>query len=126
MPAMYTTLEDWGKRVNNNHFGFDGIQIGEPAQFTQYSKRDHYDWHTDSSYNMENQPDVRKLTMVTMLSNPKDFKGGELQIMNEKNKISLKQGHAVFHASFIVHRVLPVTKGTRISMPIWFTGPPLR
>ena len=126
MRDMYRTLETWGTKVNNNHFGFDGIQIGEMAQFTQYSQKHHYDWHSDSSYNMENQPYVRKLTMVTMLSNPKDFKGGELQIIDNKQTLSLKQGYAIFFASFIAHRVLPIKKGTRISMPIWFTGPPLK
>ena len=126
MPEMYKTLEMWGTKVNNNHFGFDGIQIGEMAQFTQYSQKHHYDWHSDSSYNMETQPSVRKLTMVTMLSNPKDFKGGELQIINNKQTLSLKQGYAIFFASFIAHRVLPIKKGTRISMPIWFTGPSLK
>ena len=126
MPEMYQTLERWGKRVNNNHFGFDSIQLGEMAQFTQYSQRHHYDWHADSAFNMKHQPNVRKLTMVTMLSSPKDFKGGELQIIDDKQKLSLKQGYAIFFASFIAHRVLPIKKGTRISMPIWFSGPPLK
>ena len=61
-----------------------------------------------------------------MLSDPKDFKGGELQIIDDKQKISLKQGYAIFFASFIVHRSLPVKKGIKISMPIWFSGPPLK
>ena len=126
MPDMYKTLEVWGTRVNNNHFGFDGIQIHEPAQFTQYSQKHHYGWHSDSAYVFDNQPLVRKLSMVTLLSDPKDFKGGEMQIVNEGQTISLKQGYAIFHASFIAHRVLPVKKGTRISLPIWFTGPPLK
>jgi PKHD-type hydroxylase len=126
MPEMYKTLEMWGTKVNNNHFGFDGIQIGEMAQFTQYSQRHHYDWHSDSPYVFSNEPPVRKLTMVTMLSNPKDFKGGELQIIDNKQTLSLKQGYAIFFASFIAHRVLPIKKGTRISMPIWFTGPSLK
>lgn len=126
MPDMYKTLEHWGMKVNNNHFGFDGIQLMEPAQFSQYSKKHHYNWHTDSSFHMENEPPVRKISMMTMLNNPKDFKGGELQIIDEKKTLFLKQGYAVFFASFIRHRVLPVKKGTRISMPIWFTGPSLR
>lgn len=126
MPEVYKTLEMWGTRVNNNHFGFDGIQIGEMAQFTQYSQNHHYDWHTDTACNMKHQPTVRKITMITMLSDPKDFKGGELQIIDDKQKISLKQGYAIFFASFIVHRSLPVKKGIKISMPIWFSGPPLK
>ena len=28
MPAMYRSLENWGATVNNNHFGYDGIQLG--------------------------------------------------------------------------------------------------
>ncbi len=126
MPKMYGRLLEWGLRFNNNYFGFDGLQLAEPAQFTQYSQRHHYDWHSDSAYDMEQQPLVRKLTMVTLLSDPKDFTGGELQLINNKQMYSLKQGYAIFFASFIAHRVLPIKTGTRISMPIWFNGPPLK
>ena len=64
--------------------------------------------------------------MVTLLNDPKEFKGGEMQILNVNENFSLKQGYAIFFASFIAHRVLPVTKGMRISMPMWFGGPSLR
>jgi PKHD-type hydroxylase len=74
---------------------------------------------------MSKEPTVRKMTMVTLLNDPKEFKGGELQIIDSKKSLPLKQGYAIFFASFIAHRVLPVKKGTRISMPIWFGGPPL-
>ena len=126
MPAMYQSLENWGAKVNNNHFGFDGIQLGEPAQFTQYSKEKHYDWHTDSAFEFSKQPFVRKISMSVLLNNPKDFKGGELQLIDNKKILSLKQGYGVFFASFIAHRVLPVKKGNRISMVTWFNGPSLK
>jgi len=126
MPNMYGTLLERGLRFNNNFFGFDGLQLAEPAQFTQYSQRHHYDWHSDSAYDMTNEPLVRKLTMVTLLSDPKDFTGGELQIINNKQTYSLKQGYAIFFASFIAHRVLPVKTGTRVSLQTWFNGPPLK
>ena len=32
MPEMYQTLERIIKQTNGNHFGFDGIQLTEPAQ----------------------------------------------------------------------------------------------
>jgi len=126
MPQMYQKLLFWANRINNNFFGFDDIQIGEMAQFTRYSSRDHYDWHTDSTFNMKEEPTVRKISMITLLNDPKDYTGGELQIMNQKQLFSLKQGYAIFFASFVAHRLLPVKKGIRISMPIWFGGPPLR
>jgi len=124
-PWMYARLEHWMHTVNNRHMGFNQLQIGEPAQFTRYSKKQHYDWHVDSSYQMSNEPTVRKMSMSILLNDPKEFKGGEFQLIDNKKTISLKQGHAVFFASFIPHRVLPVKKGTRISLTIWFGGPPL-
>ena len=44
----------------------------------------------------------------------------------EENKVKLVQGQAVFFASFIKHRVAPVTRGVRKSLVMWFGGPPLR
>ena len=42
--------------------------------------------------------------------------------MKEENKVKLKQGQAVFFASFIRHRVTPVTRGNRKSLVMWFGG----
>jgi len=122
---MYTRLEHWMHTVNNRHMGFNQLQIGEPAQFTRYAKNNHYDWHADSSYEMKKSPTVRKMSMSTLLSNPKEFKGGEMQLIDNKKSLALKQGYAVFFASFIAHRVLPVKKGNRSSLTMWFGGPPL-
>jgi len=50
--------------------------------------------------------------MTLLLSDPKDFEGGELELFcgdtldSEKNKFKLKQGYAVFFASFLLHRVM--------------------
>ena len=38
----------------------------------------------------------------------------------------LKQGHAICFASFINHRVQPVTRGVRQSLVVWFGGKPFR
>ena len=50
----------------------------------------------------------------------------ELEMEKEENKVKLVQGQAVFFASFIRHRVAPVTSGVRKSLVMWFGGPPLR
>jgi hypothetical protein len=39
LPEMYKTLEKVMLQTNGNHFGFEGMQITEPAQFTEYSSR---------------------------------------------------------------------------------------
>ena len=106
----------------------DEIQLADlmKAQFTQYSKQKHYDWHTDSSLEFSQEPPVRKISMGILLNDPKDFKGGEFQLIDSKKTLPLKQGYAVFFASFVAHRVLPVKKGIRISMVLWFGGPSLK
>ena len=38
----------------------------------------------------------------------------------------IKQGHAIFFASFIRHRVKPVIKGNRKSLVMWFGGTPFK
>ena len=126
MPEMYKDIETMMKKTNGNHFGFDGMQITELAQYTEYPSGGFYDWHMDSDVNFTHEPTVRKISMTCLLSHESEFEGGELQLEKEKNKIKLVQGQAVFFASFLLHRVAPVTRGVRKSLVMWFGGPPLR
>ena len=126
MPDMYKDIEKTMNKTNGNHFGFDGMQITEMAQYTEYPSGGFYDWHMDSDINFTHEPTVRKISMTCLLSHESEFEGGELQLEKEKNKIKLVQGQAVFFASFLLHKVAPVTKGVRKSLVMWFGGPPLR
>ena len=75
-------------------------------------------------------PFVRKISMSLLLNDPKEFEGGELEIYNgeltntgsKKHLIKLKQGQAIFFASFFLHRVNAVTKGNRKALVMWFGG----
>ena len=126
MPEMYSQVEATMQKTNLNHFGFDNMRITEPAQFTEYPKGGFYDWHMDLDVNGSFEPPVRKISMTILLSDPSTFKGGELEFM-EKNKMpDLKQDQAIFFASFIRHRVAPVTKGIRRSLVMWFGGQPFK
>ena len=126
MPDMYSQIEATMQATNLNHFGFENMEITEPAQFTEYPKGGFYDWHMDLDINGSHEPPVRKISMTILLSDPSTFKGGQLEFM-EKNKTSdLKQGQAIFFASFIRHRVAPVTKGMRRSLVMWFGGTPFK
>ena len=126
MPEMYKDIEKIMKATNGNHFGFDGMQITEMAQYTEYPSGGFYDWHMDSDVNFVHEPTVRKISMTCLLSHESEFEGGELQLEKEKNKIKLVQGQAVFFASFLLHKVAPVTRGVRKSLVMWFGGSPLR
>ena len=123
MPEMYKDIEKIMKKTNGNHFGFDGMQITELAQYTEYPSGGFYDWHMDSDVNFAHEPPVRKISMTCLLSPENEFEGGDLELIKEGQAVKLKQGQAVFFASFIRHRVAPVTKGVRRSLVMWFGGP---
>ena len=126
MPEMYKDIEKIMKKTNGNHFGFDGMQITELAQYTEYPEGGFYDWHVDNHISCEHEPPVRKISMTCLLSPENEFEGGDLELIKEGQAVKLKQGQAAFFASFIQHRVAPVTKGVRRSLVMWFGGTPFK
>ena len=117
--------------------------FSESCQFTKYKKGQYYDWHCDSwdkPYDKPNTPDhgkIRKLSVTVTLSDPKDYKGGELEfdfrnMDPDKPKKTIKcteilpKGSLVVFPSFVWHRVKPITSGTRYSLVVWHLGKPFR
>ena len=115
----------------------------ESCQFTKYKLNQFYDWHCDSWESAYANPDnkdtngkIRKLSVTCSLSDPKDYKGGELEFdfrnmdpdkpnVRKCAEISAR-GSIVVFPSHVWHRVKPVTKGTRYSLVIWNLGYPFR
>ena len=125
MQPMYDDLIHLIQKINRNHFGFSNVQITEPAQVSEYAKGQFYHWHTDNPIDMDTEPPVRKLSMTLLLNDPSEFEGGNLEIAG-KNLSPMKQGHAAIFASFLQHRVTPVTKGVRKALVVWFSGEPFK
>jgi len=115
----------------------------ESCQFTKYKKGQFYDWHCDSwDKPYGNKEDVnkfnkiRKLSVTCSLSDPKKYKGGELEFdfRNRDPKIISKKvcteimprGSIVVFPSHVWHRVKPVNKGERYSLVIWNLGNPFK
>ena len=127
MPDMYRMIEDAMLKTNGNHFGYDGMQLSEYAQFTEYPKGGFYDWHMDADVNGMYEQPVRKISMTILLSDPSEFVGGDLEFMTHGNKPpQLLQGQAIFFCSMLRHRVSKVKKGIRRSLVQWFGGPPFK
>ena len=126
MKEMYNDVNKFIQRANLNHFGFEDIQITEQAQFTEYPVGGFYDWHMDCDVAMAHEPPVRKISMTLLLSHENEFEGGDLELMAPGKFAKLKQGHAVIFASFLNHRVAPVTRGVRQSLVMWFGGKPFK
>ena len=126
MMPMYKDIEKTMLQANNNHFGFEGMRLTEPGQFTHYLTGGFYDWHMDNDVQGLRQHPVRKISMTLLLSPENEFEGGELEFMSNGKTAKLKQGQAIFFSSWVQHRVKPVTKGERYSLVMWFGGPPFK
>ena len=69
---------------------------------------------------------VRKLSFVLQLSDPDDYEGGNLQLLDEGGKSYIaprQRGTMILFDSRTQHRVLKVTKGCRKSLVGWTVGP---
>ena len=67
----------------------------------------------------ENMEMVRKLSFAMQLSDPDDYEGGNVQLLDEAGNsyiVPRKRGTIVLFDSRTQHRVLKVTKGTRKSI----------
>ena len=71
--------------------------------------------------------------MTVSLNDGLEYEGGEFEIDNRNNfheknihKLDMIRnvGSLVVFPSFLYHRVKPVTKGTRYSLVIWYSGRP--
>jgi PKHD-type hydroxylase len=63
------------------------------------------------------------------LNDPKEFKGGDFQLMVDSDTpvtVEQKKGRAWFFPSYTLHRVTPVTEGERKSLVLWIGGPAFR
>jgi PKHD-type hydroxylase len=127
LKPMYNKIRQVLDSTNKNHFGFDTVELTEPAQFTEYPPGGFYDWHTDNDISGITEPPVRKISMTLLLSPETQFTGGGLELVKEgSSPKKLTQGHAIFFASFVRHRVMPVQTGVRQSLVMWFGGTPFR
>lgn len=154
---LYSMLRRPLAEVNAQSGWNYNITAIEPIQYTvYYGDENHYHWHTDTIVNDRTlHPDadpnhimtgtVRKISCSIQLSDPKDYEGGEFELMSGINRddkddkdlagegyfetkpVSLPhfrdKGSALFFPSFSYHRVKPVTRGIRRSLVCWFRGP---
>ena len=110
--------------VNHDVFMYD-IDGFDYFQYTRYKKNHHYDWHIDM--HMEYATWERKISATIMLSSPEEYKGAELEIatLGHPDKcISIRpnKGDVIFFASWMMHRVKPVTSGVRKTLVSWIMG----
>mgnify|MGYP003657296057 CR=1 FL=1 len=113
---------DWNFEIN----GYETIQ------FTEYTIGQFYGYHMDSFY----EGHRRKLSMTVNLTDGSEYKGGDLYFKSmDRNKLEVTEftnnefrskGTLCVFPSYEVHKVTPVTKGTRYSLVLWSVGDPFK
>ena len=137
------------QRANRENFLYDLRCIdAESMQYTRYAEGQYYHWHNDSGlashykpisngdrketdkqqqdFMNENTELVRKLSFTLQLSDPDDYEGGNVQLLDETGESYIaprQRGCIILFDSRTQHRVLKVTKGTRKSIVGWVVGP---
>jgi|TARA_R100001509_G_C4878803_1_gene219404 PKHD-type hydroxylase len=132
-PWITNTITPYVMEANKEaNWNFQFSQY-EKAQFTIYDNNEFYDWHCDTSDTPFEDGTIRKLSVTVSLNDGLEYEGGEFEIDNRNNfheknihKLDMIRnvGSLVVFPSFLYHRVKPVTKGTRYSLVIWYSGRP--
>lgn len=121
---IFDRLDGVCQKIRQSWYPFNLSGFAEPLQLTHYfgSEGSHYEWHQDFG------PDTmstRKLSIVMLLNDPSEFKGGELELMAAKGAVKeMAQGTVIAFPSWEFHRVLKVTEGERWSLVSWIHGAP--
>ena len=141
-------------KANRENFRYDLTNIdGENLQYTKYSEGQYYNWHNDAgisnyykpqyvgnSGNFDDEPNnlqttdflkascelVRKLSFTLQLSDPDEYEGGNVQLIDDTGKSYIaprQRGTIILFDSRTQHRVIKVKKGVRKSIVGWVLGP---
>jgi PKHD-type hydroxylase len=123
---IYDRIQQIAMMINAMSYRFDLSGFSERIQYGVYhgAEGGHYDWHVDHGALVNR----RKLSLTLQLSDPSQYEGGELQFLAgaRTETAPRERGMLVAFPSYGVHRVAPVTTGTRKSLVIWVTGPQFR
>jgi len=118
----FRRVTDITLNLNERFFKFDLFGLNEGFQFTNYeAPSSKYGKHVDRAINSP----VRKLSISIQLTNPEEYEGGELKLYDgdeEGTVMDKAQGTLIIFPSYVLHEVMPVTKGTRNSLVTWVTG----
>jgi predicted 2-oxoglutarate/Fe(II)-dependent dioxygenase YbiX len=120
---LYERLWLAAQESNRLFFSVDISSVEPNIQLARYDSSDQgfYDWHTDFA----GFRPLRKISISIQLSRPEDYDGGDLELMfaNRPQPLERSRGAFIAFPSFVLHRVSPVTRGTRWSLVAWIVGP---
>jgi PKHD-type hydroxylase len=95
-----------------------------PPRFNRYEGGGTYGNHVDSAIHLDPYNGARVRTDVSttlFLSEPDEYEGGELIVEDNygAHEVKLPAGDAIVYPATSLHRVEPVTQGTRLASFLW-------
>ncbi|MEG8016309.1 Fe2+-dependent dioxygenase [Sphingomonas sp. 22R3R2A-7] len=95
-----------------------------PPLFNRYAGGQDFGLHVDTAVRVKRGSDFRirsDLSATLFLEDPADYDGGELMIEGQfgPQSVKLPAGHMVLYPASSLHRVMPVTRGTRTASFFW-------
>jgi PKHD-type hydroxylase len=95
-----------------------------PPLFNRYAGGQAFDTHVDSAIRIRRGSDFRirsDLSATLFLADPDSYDGGELVIEGAfgEQSVKLPAGHMILYPASSLHRVAPVTRGTRVASFFW-------
>ena len=122
--------------VRNPPKGYEYIEKEENGQIVRYPKDNGNPKDTTSAkwgFNPNYAGKIRKLSMTVNLTNPKNYKGGNLKFDFGPHAARARyhtcteireRGSIIVFPSDRYHQVTPITSGTRYSLVMWTLGAP--
>jgi len=119
---LYDRVWAAAQECNRLFFNVDISAVEGNIQLARYDGTDQgfYDWHTDFA----GFRPLRKISVSIQLSRSEDYEGGDLELLfgNQAEAMDRTRGAFIAFPSFVLHRVTPVTRGTRWSLVAWILG----
>ena len=123
-------LLEYSTFSNEMYFGFDLYKFSDHmcVNHNRYDAdaQGEYDWHYDGL--IKDIYDVKLTVVLNISSEP--VEGGEFELFLNGGPKRIHEidvpGTVLIFPSWLYHRVLPVTKGTRKTLSMWLCGPLLK
>ncbi|UKA45764.1 Fe2+-dependent dioxygenase [Xanthomonas campestris] len=97
-----------------------------PPLFNRYSGGQSFGYHVDNAVRYDRSrggadPVRTDVSATLFLSDPESYDGGELVIEDTygTQSVKLPAGHLVIYPGTSLHKVMPVTRGTRVASFFW-------
>ena len=116
---IFQRLSKLANQVNQQAFHFQLNDV-MTVDVLEYAPEGFFDWHVDIGPGLWS---TRKLTLVTFLTPPEEYEGGNLYFADGGAPVRLPQGTTAIFPSYLLHKVEPVTLGTRFTLVAWIHGP---